>query len=318
MFFDKSTFLNHFSSQHTPNTAPESYARIVTDPMGIRWGYLARENVYECMNTRRRMTPLMLENYILEQTEVGLGVGDYSTEAGHGRSDVDRSSLVPRDAFVYGSYRTRGKMIAQSNAYVYKQRANNDEASTNTAQDLIAGAEFTNSTLIPTVGHFTVYNTGSARGIYIISSVDSEEGVTMEAETGYSDTLFQYLSAGETWANLGRGGTGAELTVLVGGSCDVGLSAGDVLVYTWNVEAGSPALGARGTQIRYYATAIDQITRNGVVQGVDGATWPSQNLSAGGTAYWGITVEFNMAIGTPGSTMTTLNTTFVAEDMSKV
>ncbi len=315
MFFDKSTFQNHFAAQHRNGQSGESYARIVTDPSGVRWGYLAYENVYECVNTKRRMTPLMLENYILEQTEIGLNnAGDYSTEAGHGRDNVDRMSLVPRKAFVYGLGYSR--FVAQDSGLLYRSRPTISAAADSTSQALIEGCIFQNTTLIPTVGSFSVRHetTTPGRGLNIHSSVDSAEGYTMSAPTGLANNLYAYMGTGSTWENLGRGGTGCEMTVVVGASCDAGLSAGDIIVYKWN--AGPTSL-LGGIRAFYPANAISQITRNGVVQGENGATWPSQSYSAGGTAYWGYICDFNVSIGTVGGTMNRLNNR-VVEDMSKV
>lgn len=323
MFFDKKTFNNHFSANNRKNDLNENghknYARIVTDPSGVRWGYLAYENVYECINTGRRMNSLLFENHILEQTESALAnAGDYSTETGHGVDNVDRLLLVRKGE----GNKIRGQSFcratAQSSGLLYRVRELVSAAGDNSGQPLLTGCVFENTTLVPTVGSFSFrHDPGLSppQGLNIHSSSDSAEGTTMSASGGLANNLYTYFGVGSTWSNLNRGGTGCELTVIVGGSCDAGLSAGDVLVYRWPAGAATSLLS--NTRVFYAASGINQITRNGVVQGSGGATWPSQALSAGGTAYWGVTMDFNVSIGTPGGTMKKLLGGSVERDLSK-
>lgn len=318
--FDRSLFLNHFNTGN--KNEPKVYDRISTDPRGVQWGYIAREDVYEEINTGRRLTPLMLENLIMEQTDTALGnQGDYGTEAGHGRSNLRREFLTKDDIRIFGTKPDRGRFgnFQTASTSVYKQRNSTSGGAQEAAQDLITGAVFVNTVDIPTIGYHSVRDSGQgAPGLYLHSSVDSPEGLTMGSLTGAADTLEQYFEVGNTWENLNRGGTACILTVIVDGgvagtSADARFSDGDVVEYVWNGSEGRGV--ASGRQLKFNPvhinSSVDGIRVNGVGvnhTGNTGATWPSQMASAGGTAYWGHNPFFDVAIGTLNADLTMKST----------
>ena len=303
--FDKSLFLNHFNTGN--RNEPSVYETISTDPRGVRWGYVAKENVYEEINTGRRLTPLMLENFILEQTDDALGnAGDYGTEAGHGKSEDGRRNLTER-RIDSGEVQEIGNELdfenfgvpRDSNTSLYTQRASVSAGAANTAQDLVTGAVFKNTSQLPTVGYASIRPESSGvKGLILHSSVDSAEGVTMGGYTtdaspgGVADDLHSYLCEGQTWANTNQGGSGCMLTVRTGvsGAFDTGTK----LQYIWTTANNTPD-AQNSIFVRYSTVDIDDII------GPVGATWPGTTLDpVAGTAYWGHNPEFYIQIGQVG------------------
>jgi len=300
--FDKSLFINHFNTGN--QSEPTVYETINIDPRGVRWGYIAKENVYEEINTGRRLTPLMLENFILEQTDAALGNdggndgGDYGTEAGHGSSKLPRSLLTPKDIRQFGEKLDFENFGAprDSNVSLYTQRASVSAGAANAAQDLVTGAIFKNTSQLPTVGYVSIRpQTSGVQGMILHSSVDSLEGVTMGGYTtdaspgGVATDLHSYLCEGTTWINTNQGGSGCALTVRTGISG--AFNPGTELQYVWNTAADTPD-AQNSIFVRYSTVDIDEIV------GPVGTTWPGATLDpVAGTAYWGHNPEFYIQIG---------------------
>lgn len=295
--FDKSLFINHFNTGN--QSEPTVYETINIDPRGVRWGYIAKENVYEEINTGRRLTPLMLENFILEQTDSALGNdGDYGTEAGHGSSKLGRNKLTLKDIRQFGQKLDFENFGAprDNNTTLYTQRASVSTNAANTAQDLVTGAVFKNTSQLPTVGYVSIRPESSGvKGMIIHSSVDSDEGVTFGGYTtdvspgGVATDLHSYLCEGTTWINTNQGGSGCTLTVRTGVSG--AFNPGTELQYVWNAAADTPD-AQNSIFVRYSTVDIDNIV------GPAGCTWPGTTLDpVAGTAYWGHNPEFYIQIG---------------------
>lgn len=320
--FDKSLFINHFNNGKQEEHPV--YQSISVDPRGVRWGYIAKENVYEEINTGRRLTPLMLENFILEQTDTALGDGgDYGTEAGHGSSKLPRSLLTPKDIRQFGEKLDFENFGAprDDNTSLYTQRASVSTNAANTAQDLVTGAVFKNTSQLPTVGYVSIRPvTSGVKGMILHSSVDSAEGVTFAAGEsggyttdaspgGVATDLHSYLCEGQTWANTNQGGSGCVLTVRTGVSG--AFSPGSEIKYTWNAASNSPD-AQNSIFLRYSLNDIDETV------GPVGATWPGTTLDpVAGTAYWGHNPEFYIQIGSKPEVKVE-DRTNVIQDVSKI
>jgi hypothetical protein len=300
--FDKSLFINHFNTGD--RGVSSRYQTINVDPRGVRWGYIAQENVYEEINTGRRLTPLMLENFILEQTDEALGnAGDYGTEAGHGKSEDGRRNLTERRVDP-GETQDKGLVLdfenfgvpQDSNVTLYTQRASVSVNAANSAQALVTGAQFRNTSQLPTVGYVSIRpHSSGVKGMILHSSVDSAEGVTMGGYTtdaspgGVATDLHSYLCEGQTWANTNQGGSGCIMTVRTGVSG--AFSAGTEIKYIWDTADDTPD-AQNSIFVRYSTVDIDGII------GPVGATWPGTTLDpVAGTAYWGHNPEFYIQIG---------------------